>query len=157
MSARAWQQRRGGAYSTKGAWPSPCDRANCGASSARGTLGCWCAGNPLHIHVQPLLEAPAYLAKLPEPGPAHQYPTDTEARAAHAIGGHTKRLREKVLSILRENPAGLTDDEGGAILGGDRLDFGRRRNELARAGLVYDTGYRRMTPRRHKAIVWSAC
>jgi hypothetical protein len=90
------------------------------------------------------------------PAPLHLKPTDTEAKAALAIGEHTKRLRDKVITILRENPSGLTDDEGAAILGGDRLDFGRRRNELVREGLVRDSGYRRPTPRGHNAIVWRA-
>lgn len=94
--------------------------------------------------------------KIPDRGAMHQVPTVTEAATALAMSAHAPRLRVRVLAILRENPAGLTDDEGAVILGGDRLDFGRRRNELVRAGQVRDSGYRRPTPRGHSAIVWRA-
>lgn len=81
---------------------------------------------------------------------------DTEGRAAASIAAHLPRLQATVLGILRDNPAGLTDDEGAAIMGVHRLDFGRRRHELADAGLVISTGDRRVTPRGRYALVWRA-
>lgn len=103
----------------------------------------------------------AQLALLDDAGRVHRDATDTEAAAAASMAGHTTRLRELVLRILRENPDGLTDDEGAAYLstrvpGADRLTFGRRRQELCKAGLVGDSGRRRGTPHGRRAIVWRA-
>jgi len=92
----------------------------------------------------------------PSPGQMHLFGHDTEWAAAISVTAITGRLRLKVLALLREHPAGLTDDEGAALLGGDRLTFGRRRQELAKARLVYDSGERRRTPTGRRAIVWKA-
>jgi hypothetical protein len=93
----------------------------------------------------------------PAPGQWHLFGSDTEAEAALSVTAVTGRLRKRALELLRYHDAtGLTDDEGGALMGGDRLTFGRRRNELAKAGLVYDSGDRRRTPTGRKATVWKA-
>jgi hypothetical protein len=89
-------------------------------------------------------------------GRHHRPGHDTERAAAESMQDHTERLRALVLRTLLDNPAGLTDDEGGAIIGGDRLRFGRRRNELVRAGLVEKTTVRRPTGAGRTAIVWRA-
>lgn len=89
-------------------------------------------------------------------GAAHTTGHDTEHQAALLIAPRSGALRAQVLQLLREHPDGLTDDEGGAYLGGDRLTFGRRRNELATRGIVVDTGNRRAGPSGRKAIVWAA-
>lgn len=102
------------------------------------------------------MTADGQLALLDSNGRAHRYGHGTERQAAASMREHTPRLREKVLGILRAHPAGLTDDEGGRLMGGDRLDFGRRRNELQRLGLVISTGTRRPTPHGRSAIVWRA-
>lgn len=97
------------------------------------------------------------LALLDEEGRTHGKPHDTETAAAFSIAEHAKTMRERALKLLRDNPDGLTDDEGAKALGwGDRLTFGRRRQELCMAGLVGDTGRRRPTPHGRKAIVWWA-
>ncbi len=95
----------------------------------------------------------------PAPGRVHSPAHDTELAAAASVGAVTGRLRAAVLALLREHPAGLTDDEGGTLMrrvvpGADRLTFGRRRNELHLAGLVRDSGRRRATPTGRSAIVW---
>jgi hypothetical protein len=90
------------------------------------------------------------------PGRTHHNPTDTELEAAESVTNVTGGLRVQALALLRATPHGLTDDEGGALMGADRLTFGRRRNELVIEGLVYDSGLRRLTPHNRRAIVWKA-
>lgn len=96
-------------------------------------------------------------------GRSHRDSRDTETEAAKDMAPHTTRLRELVLELLRANPEGLTDDEGAQLLrytrgihDADRLTFGRRRGELAKAGLVADAHMRRRTPHGRMAIVWRA-
>lgn len=98
----------------------------------------------------------------PRPGKAHARGHDTEHAAAASVAETTGRLRLAVLELLRAAPDGLTDDEGAVLLrnvyvGADRLTFGRRRNELADARLVRDSGLRRINPATGRtAIVWEA-
>jgi hypothetical protein len=92
-------------------------------------------------------------------GRVHHDPHDTEVSAAVSIAPLTGKLRTAVLRLLGEHPFGLTDDEGARLLnvvypGADRLTFGRRRQELCRAGLVSASGLRRATPHGRSAIVW---
>lgn len=90
-------------------------------------------------------------------GKVHTQGSDTEYAAARSVANVTGALRSKVLQLLKDTGArGLTDDEGGALMDGDRLTFGRRRNELADLGLVKDSGERRKTPRGRSAVVWVA-
>lgn len=88
------------------------------------------------------------------PPPVHAHGHDTEHEAADSVAAVTGALRRQVMALLVSHEDGLTDDEGGVLMGGDRLDFGRRRQELYRRGLVADSGVRRLTPRGRKAIVW---
>jgi hypothetical protein len=90
----------------------------------------------------------------PRQGQMHTVSHDTEIAAAQAIKPRTGDQRKTVLALLTAHPDGLTDDEGGAFMGGDRLTFGRRRSELYRDGFVIDSGDRRPTPYGRTAIVW---
>lgn len=91
----------------------------------------------------------------PAQGGTHARGHDTERQAAASMTQHSGSLRKEVLRLLATaGRDGLTDDEGGALMGGDRLMFGRRRHELVKAGLVRDSGDRRKTPAGKKAIVW---
>jgi len=90
------------------------------------------------------------------PGQMHLFGHDTEAEAAESIRSVSGQLRLRALALLRAAVDGLTDDEGGELMGGDRLTFGRRRHELVQAGRAYDSGQRRRTPTGRKAIVWKA-
>lgn len=87
-------------------------------------------------------------------GSYHVNGRDTEVAAALAITPLTGHHRQRVLHLLRTYAGGLTDDEGGQHMGGDRLTFGRRRSELTKAGLVKDSGQRRPTKYGRPAIVW---
>lgn len=96
-------------------------------------------------------------------GRVHRYGHDTENQAANRIADR-QRLLDAVIRLLRAaGERGLTDDEGAEMLRrhgvaetADRLTFGRRRNELHRAGLVVKTSERRETPNGRSAIVWRA-
>lgn len=94
------------------------------------------------------------LTLLDDRGRVHQHAHSTERSAARQVDA--RRLRDEALRLLRTHPEGLTDDEGGRLMGGDRLTFGRRRNELVRAGLAAKTSKRRPTPSGKSAIVWIA-
>jgi len=96
------------------------------------------------------------LGTVPGPG-AHAGGADTEHQAAASLGTlWVQRAQADVYTLLRDaGAAGLTDGEGSALLGSDnRLTFGRRRHELAQAGLVRDSGMRRAGPSGRAAIVW---
>lgn len=90
----------------------------------------------------------------PRQGGFHRNGRDTELDAANAVAAKTGTRRREVIRLLSLADDGLTDDEGGALMGGDRLTFGRRRSELCSAGLVKDSGQRRVTPYGRMAIVW---
>lgn len=95
------------------------------------------------------------------PGRVHRDGHDTERAAAASVAQISGALRTVVYALLRAHPDGLTDDQGGQLMaqrvpGADRLTFGRRRQELARVGLVIDSGRRAATPRGRTAIVWRA-
>lgn len=90
----------------------------------------------------------------PQQGGYHIKGRDSERISAALAAPRTGSLRREVIRLLSMAPDGLTDDEGGALLGGDRLTFGRRRSELATAGLVKDSGQTRTTPYGRQAIVW---
>lgn len=86
---------------------------------------------------------------------SHRDGHDTEHAAARSMDEVSGRLRQEVLGHLTAVwPEGLTDDEGGVRMNGDRLTFGRRRKELVDQGLVTKTDERRATPTGRKAIVW---
>lgn len=88
-------------------------------------------------------------------GRYHSHGTDTELEAALSVGRVVMSRRKMAAILLRSvGVIGLTDDEGGEAMGGDRLTFGRRRQELCMAGLVVDSGKRRFTPVGRRAVVW---
>lgn len=97
------------------------------------------------------------LALLNDRGRVHRFPMDTEAAAADSMAGKVKPLRLRVLELLRDHPGGLTDDEGAVLLQlHDRLQFGKRRQELCVAGLVHDSGRRRKNVLTGRdAAVWT--
>lgn len=87
-------------------------------------------------------------------GRHHAHGPDTEVEAALAVTDlHGKRLAAYEL-LEAAGERGLTDDEGGAQMGGDRLTFGRRRQELCLEGRARDSGERRLNPAGRRAVVW---
>lgn len=82
--------------------------------------------------------------------------SDTSREAAESLT-NTARLRDKVLRVIRSRGSlGITDQELQAILQLPPNVETPRRWELVNAGLVRDSGLRRMTPSRRRAAVWVA-
>lgn len=82
-------------------------------------------------------------------------PSDPATSLQAPKGDTLTRLQAAVMEAHRAHPNGLTDQElrrhlpqfdGGSLV--------KRRSELARAGLVFDTGTTRETNSGRRAIVW---
>jgi hypothetical protein len=91
----------------------------------------------------------------------HRNAGDTELAAAESMAPHTSRMQNLVLGLISASEDGLTDHELYAAAADVGVVMAQpahvaRRNELVRAGLVLDSGVRRMTPYHRKAIVWRA-
>ena len=89
------------------------------------------------------------------PGVPHQRHSETSRQAAAEIADKIGRLEQNVLLLLSRHADGLTDSEGCALLNMEGNTYRPRRVTLADRGLVYDTGGRRMTAHRKKAVVWA--
>jgi hypothetical protein len=92
----------------------------------------------------------------PTPPARHDAPATSHA-AARAIAPRAPSQRDQVLYAIRQAGArGLTDDEGESALGIRPQSYTPRRGELAREGLIVDSGRRRRTSGGREAIVWIA-
>ncbi|MEO1584199.1 MAG: hypothetical protein AAFR96_06465 [Planctomycetota bacterium] len=91
----------------------------------------------------------------PQP-PAHRHaPHGTSEVAARMIRHRAPGQRARVLAAIRAaGSEGLTDDEGERQTGLKPQSYTPRRNELAKAGLIRDTGTRRPTESGRPAAVW---
>lgn len=97
----------------------------------------------------PTYPPPAFADHTPRPL------TDTQLAAYRTITPRAASLRDKVLDFIVSRGAhGATDQECQAALDLPAQTQGPRRIELARAGLVRDSGQRRLTPSGRRAIVW---
>lgn len=85
-------------------------------------------------------------------GPTHRRADHPTSIDASKIPRQTDRA--KVLAIHSANPAGLTDFELAEIMRRQQTSVGKRRGELARAGLIVGTTQRRPSPSGSPAIVW---
>jgi len=90
--------------------------------------------------------------------PVRQRPyqrTDTSIDAAAEISnGRAEKVRIRVLAELRMKPQ--TDQELASKLGVPENTIRPRRVELVDNGMVRDSGERRLTKAKRKAIVWEA-
>ena len=85
----------------------------------------------------------------------HRNAPDTEREAAEKIAPRVTGLRLKVLSALRdEGETGATGEVITNILGEWLYSVKPRITELARMGLVEDSGRRVMNSRKRREIVW---
>ena len=91
------------------------------------------------------------------PEPPAQRHSDTSVQAARDIEALASRLRREVHDFLvARGEAGATDEEMQACLGMAANTQRPRRVELCRAGLVVDSGRRRLTRARRLAVAWVA-
>lgn len=87
--------------------------------------------------------------------PPHQHHSDTSREAAAAIAPKFGRMTQAVLGLIARNGDGLTDEEGQSLLRLEGNSYRPCRVTLADKGFVRDTGQRRMTAHRKKAVVWA--
>lgn len=91
-------------------------------------------------------------ASYPLPGAAAG--RETSIAAADAIAERAPTLRELTLRAIQASEGGLTADEAADALGMSILSIRPRVTELARRGLVEDSGERRRNQSGKSAIVW---
>lgn len=87
--------------------------------------------------------------------PPHQWHSDTSAEAAAAIAPKFGRMTNAVLVLIARYADGLTDEEGQSLMHMEGNSYRPCRVTLADRGYVYDTGIRRLTAHRKKAVVWA--
>jgi hypothetical protein len=92
-----------------------------------------------------------------QPPYRHNAPKGTSEIAAKMIAARTPTQRARIYrAILASETHGLTDDEGETQLDIFAASYSARRGELAKLGLIRDTGNRRLTQRGCPAAVWVA-
>lgn len=90
-----------------------------------------------------------------QPPSHHNAPRGTSKPAADSMRGQAAILRAQVLAcIVESGERGMTDEEIQNALGMAGNTERPRRWELERAGLVKDSGIRRVTKAGRKAAVW---
>lgn len=87
--------------------------------------------------------------------PPHQRGSDTSREAAAAIAPKFGRMTNAVLLLIARNQDGLTDEEGQSLMRMEGNSYRPCRVTLADKGFVADTGQRRLTTHRKKAVVWA--
>lgn len=93
----------------------------------------------------------------PKPPYHHNAPPGTSEVAAERIALRAPALRLQVLAVIvATGPTGLTDDEGERLTGIKPQTYTPRRGELARAGYIERSGYKRPTQSGCPAAVWVA-
>jgi hypothetical protein len=89
--------------------------------------------------------------------PAPYSDGDTSKAAAKEIAPVVGKLRRSVLAkVVEAGSGGLTCDEVEQLLVLSHQTASARLNELAGASVIVDSGTRRLTRSRRKAIVWVA-
>ncbi|MBO6740609.1 MAG: hypothetical protein JJ916_12190 [Phycisphaerales bacterium] len=95
--------------------------------------------------------------RCPRPPYHKNAPEGTSEVAAAMIMPHAANQRNEVFqAILNAGEDGLTADEGQRITGVKSQSYTARRYELAKMGLVRDSGARRLTESGRPASVWVA-
>jgi hypothetical protein len=88
--------------------------------------------------------------------PGHRN-VETSVAAADAVAPKLGRLQRMAEAAIREaGQRGLTADKLAARLSMDRWSIQPRTSELARRGLIQDSGQRRLNATGRCAIVWIA-
>jgi hypothetical protein len=101
-----------------------------------------------------LLEQTPVETKVPAHGAARSGDPDTSWAAAR--GMNPKGLATHIVSLLRRHAAGLTIDELTDMTGKEKVSVSPRLAQLARRGLVRDSGRRKLNGKKHEVIIWEA-
>lgn len=80
--------------------------------------------------------------------------SDTSEAAADSVAGGTASKRRRILTMISDAPAGMTDDEVEEATGWRHQTVSARRRELVLLGLLVDSGRRRLTRSGRGATVW---
>ena len=86
--------------------------------------------------------------------PPHQIHSDTSTEAAVAIAPKFGKMTMSVLNFLA-GQQGMTDEEAQKAMGLEGNSYRPCRVTLADRGYVADTGGRRMTDHKKRAVVWA--
>lgn len=87
--------------------------------------------------------------------PPHQRHSDTSTEAAVLIAPKFGTLMAKLLETFKKRPyLGLTDEEGQVLLGMEGNTYRPCRVTLTARGWIEDSGQRRLTRSKRKAVVW---
>lgn len=92
---------------------------------------------------------------------SYEAASKTEFGPSNIAGARIKprvtTLKDKVLTVLRRYPSGLTADEVAEFCGASMLAIRPRVSELKNDGMIEDTGKRRKNPTsRMSATIWRA-
>ena len=87
--------------------------------------------------------------------PPHQRHSDTSTEAAELIAPKFGTLMFKLLEAFKNRPySGLTDEEGQILLNMEGNTYRPCRVTLTRRGWLEDSGQRRLTRFKRRAVVW---
>jgi predicted transcriptional regulator len=89
---------------------------------------------------------------------SYEAASKTEYGPSNVAGARIKprvtTLKDKVLTVLRRYPSGLTADEVAEFCGASMLAIRPRVSELKNDGMIEDTGKRRKNESGHIATIW---
>ena len=84
----------------------------------------------------------------------HRNAPDTEVAAAVQIAPRVTGLRRKALLVLNKLPEGGTGEHVAEIIDEWLYSVKPRLTELARMGLIEDSGRRKLNRRKRQEIIW---
>lgn len=89
-----------------------------------------------------------------EPAPFVRGSATSEAAAKSQTESRTSRGRQQILTLLLENPEGLTDEDLGWAMSANGSFVRPRRIELQKLGLIYNSLRTKPTHSGRAACVW---
>jgi hypothetical protein len=103
-----------------------------------------------------LEQTPKDTADPPMPTAAAARSRNPDTSWAAARGMNPKGLATHIVSLLRRHTLGLTIDELTDMTGKEKVSVSPRLAQLARKGLVRDSGRRKLNGKKHEVIIWEA-
>jgi hypothetical protein len=103
-----------------------------------------------------LEQTPKDTADPPMPTAAAARSGDPDTSWAAARGMNPRGLATHIVSLLRRHTLGLTIDELTDMTGKEKVSVSPRLAQLARKGLVRDSGRRKLNANKNEVIIWVA-